>query len=419
MALDEFGNQNSFSGEGSGYFPGNESELEALLRSAESLLNDMQPQPAAIPPITESTEPSAPIKSSVGEGSSENKADENEDNSPELMKELANLMKASDSPADAVNALIPDDTADKKPLYAVRHVSDADASRKDVKQNAAAPSGPRQSAAQRQRAPQSARKAKKPQKKLNVRLRRNLYVLFFPLAIFYMELINAFHTSEGITGWSLIYIFLFSLGFGFACLFVVSLLNRRPAYIVSIVLTSILFLIFSIQTVYFTIFKTFTVLAMAGMAADAITGFFGATVSGIFRSTLWLLLLAVPLFLVVRFGERVLPKKHNKPVAILFLLAAAYVSTFIGSSLVRANNTGIMSYRYVYDDTFEVNLSVPRFGILTTLRQEVRNNIWAKTGYSPSKPDDSVSNRLTTRNTPRGEGVSAAPEAIGNTRAAR
>ena len=272
-------------------------------------------------------------------------------------------------------------------IYSVRKESNPSGGTGYTRENARGNGAARVRSADR--APASKKSArKKPIKKLSPRTRRSIYLFFFPLAIFYMELINMFHTADPILGWGVIYTFLFSVGFGFGCLFLISLMNRKAAYITSIVLSSILLLIFGIQTVYFTIFKTFTVLAMAGMAADAITGFFGATVSGIFRSLFWLILLAVPLLLVIFFGERVLPKKHNKPVAILFILAACLIFTFGCSTLVRANTTDLMSYRYVYDETFEVDLSVPRFGILTTVRQEIRNWIWEKTGYVPPKYEE-------------------------------
>ena len=173
----------------------------------------------------------------------------------------------------------------------------------------------------------SSRRKKKNQKKINARARRGIYLLFFPLAIFYMEMVMNLHCFDQHLGWGILYTLIFSFGFGFGCLFIVSLFNRKGAYIASIVLTSILLLIFGIQTVYFFIFKTFTVLAMATMAGDAITGFFDVTVNGIFCSIPWLVLLSAPLVLTIVFGERILPKKHNKPIGIVFLLAACIISS--------------------------------------------------------------------------------------------
>ncbi len=227
------------------------------------------------------------------------------------------------------------------------------------------------------------RKNGKKVKPFSPRLRRALYLLFFPLAIFYMELIVISRSYGSLLGWGTLYTLIFSVGIGLGCLFIVSLLNRKAAYIASIVLTAAVFLIMCVQMIYYDIFQTFTVIAMLGMAGEAVTNFFRVMMASIFSSILWIAALAVPLLLLIFFGKRVLPKKHNKPVGIFFILASCIIITVFGSALVRANTGGIMSYRYVYDETFDSQLSVQRFGILTTLRLEVRNMIWDKTGYVP------------------------------------
>lgn len=232
------------------------------------------------------------------------------------------------------------------------------------------------------------KKRTKKTKPINPRLRRSIYLLFFPLAIFYMELIVIYRSYGSLLGWGTLYTLLFSVGIGLGCLFVVSLLNRKAAYIASIILTSAVFLIMCVQMIYYDIFQTFTVIAMIGMAGEAVTNFFRVMMESILTSILWIAALAVPVVLLVFFGKRVLPKKHNKPVAIVFILAACIIVTVFGSALVRANTSGIMSYRYVYDETFDSELSVQRFGILTTLRLEIRNMIWDKTGYVPPKYEE-------------------------------
>ncbi len=237
----------------------------------------------------------------------------------------------------------------------------------------------------------SRRKKKKNQKPIPPRVRRMAYLLFFPLAIFFMELIVVQRAYGSLLGWGTLYIFLFSVGIGLGCLFIVSMLNRKAAYIASIVITSIIFLIMCVQSVYYDIFQTFTVIAMLGMAGEAVTNFMRVMIASIIGSFFWLLALAIPLLLVIFFGKRILPKKHNRPVGIIFILASCIIVTFLGASLVRANTGGIMSYRYVYDETFDSQLSVQRFGILTTLRLEVRNMIWDEIGYTPpayTEPDN-------------------------------
>ena len=53
----------------------------------------------------------------------------------------------------------------------------------------------------------------------------------------------------------------------------------------------------------------------------------------------------------------------------LFLLAAAM--QFAGMASIRMNTAGVMSYKYVYYDSFAIDLSVPRFGMRTTMRLDL------------------------------------------------
>jgi hypothetical protein len=60
-----------------------------------------------------------------------------------------------------------------------------------------------------------------------------------------------------------------------------------------------------------------------------------------------------------------------------------------GTQLALANTEGVMSYRYVYTGELSPLLSVPRFGVLTTLRFEIRNMIFGEpSGRNSAQTED-------------------------------
>jgi hypothetical protein len=104
--------------------------------------------------------------------------------------------------------------------------------------------------------------------------------LFIPLAVFYMEMVVAWHCFHKFMGWGVLYTFLFSVVFGLGIVLVSSLFKRRAGHIVTIILLLIVTLIMGTQAVYFTIFKTFTTLSQADMAGDVISNFWREALNG-------------------------------------------------------------------------------------------------------------------------------------------
>ena len=172
-----------------------------------------------------------------------------------------------------------------------------------------------------------------------------------------------FYCYGSFLSWGTLYILLFSFTIGGICLILSSVWNGRTNRVVAILLMLIITLIFSAQAVYFTIFKTFTSMFSATKAGEVISEFWDQALLGIGRTAIPLLFLFVPLILLIVFRRKVVAEKRPtvKTLVSVFLLAAAM--QFAGMASIRMNTAGVMSYKYVYYDSFAIDLSVPRFGM--------------------------------------------------------
>lgn len=205
----------------------------------------------------------------------------------------------------------------------------------------------------------------------NERILKVIQYLFFPISIFYLEMVLIFYCYGSFLSWGTLYILLFSFTIGGICLILSSVWNGRTNRVVAILLMLIITLIFSAQAVYFTIFKTFTSMFSATKAGEVISEFWDQALLGIGRTAIPLLFLFVPLILLIVFRRKVVAEKRPtvKTLVSVFLLAAAM--QFAGMASIRMNTAGVMSYKYVYYDSFAIDLSVPRFGMLTTMRLDL------------------------------------------------
>ena len=89
-------------------------------------------------------------------------------------------------------------------------------------------------------------------------IRKNLSPLyvFFPVSILYMELIVKMACFDETPGEALLYTGLFSVSVGLGCCLLASLWKPKTNEVLTVVLLTLLTLLFIAQTVYFKCFKT-------------------------------------------------------------------------------------------------------------------------------------------------------------------
>jgi lipoteichoic acid synthase len=211
-------------------------------------------------------------------------------------------------------------------------------------------------------------------------VRRNLSLLylFFPAAIFYMEIIVKMACFDETSGEAVLYTGLFSISAGLGCCLLASLWKPRINEILTVVLLTLLTLLFIAQIVYFQVFQNFGTLYSLFVGTDAITKFWSATFSGIKGSMLYIVLLLLPILIFLLLGDRFTPKGRQSRDVLFglgFGMAACYLIAFI---LIYNNSSGIMPVRYLYREAFVPNLSVSNFGVVTTLRLDAKYLIFGQ-----------------------------------------
>ncbi len=171
-------------------------------------------------------------------------------------------------------------------------------------------------------------------------------------------------------GRGLVHTVLFVLPMG--CLFglLTAFLSARWNLIVAKVLLSLTTLWFIIQSVYHTIFGTVLVTSSFNMAGDAIGSYWKEALGGVVDTLPLVFLLALPLVLLMVFGQnfcwRPVTKRQGGAVA-----GAMAVLQLVAVLSLNVPTSGLMSMREIYRQSFIPDLTASNFGLLTTLRLDL------------------------------------------------
>lgn len=192
------------------------------------------------------------------------------------------------------------------------------------------------------------------------------YFCFFYISIVYQELLV---NRSGLP----IYMLLFSLSLAVIPALIPSFFKKRASGIAAIILEALLTLYFGVQYVYYAFCNSYLSIAQVAMGGDALTRFGKAALIKIVESIWGILALLVPLvILIVLTVKKPSDKGRIKPLPALIVLIFAVLLHFGAVSALSLSGDGIYSPKNVYSDTFILSKSVDSFGILTTLRLEIR-----------------------------------------------
>lgn len=222
---------------------------------------------------------------------------------------------------------------------------------------------------------------KKNGKNRNKEYMRNLILmlLFFPIAVFYLEMVVRLRTIGAPTGVELTNIFFFSFSFGAFISFILSFIKNRTALrITAIVLTVALALLLGSQMIYFEIFRTYYSLESTSMAGEAITDFSAVMWNTIGKNFLYVLLLALPTVLMSVFGGKLTdyPAGRIPPMLNYFVAAVTALSFILGTVSVASDSGDYGSlYYYKYHDATE---SANKLGILTSARLALQGYLFGE-----------------------------------------
>ncbi len=230
---------------------------------------------------------------------------------------------------------------------------------------------------------------------------RNLMamLLFFPITVFYMEMVVRLNTVGLPSFNQLLNIFFFSFSFGAFISVIVTLIRNRTALRITVIaLTALFALLLGSQMVYFKIFSTYYSLDSVGMAGEAMTDFGSVMFDTIFKNILAILLLALPVLLISVFNGRITryPAKKLPPILTYFTVSVMALSFILGSVSVCADNgdLGALHY-YKYPNSIDTPANV---GLITSTRLNLQamlfgrleENITIDTGMDTWNPFETV-----------------------------
>ncbi len=212
---------------------------------------------------------------------------------------------------------------------------------------------------------------KKNGKNRNKEYMRNLILmlLFFPIAVFYLEMVVRLRTIGAPTVVELANIFFFSFSIGAFISFVLLFIKNRTALrITAIVLTVALALLLGSQMIYFQIFRFYYSLESTSMAGEAMTDFSKVMWNAIGNNFFYIILLAVPTVIISVFGGKLTdyPIKRIHPMLNYFVAAVMALSFIFGSVSVASDSGDYGSlYYYKYHDSTE---TAGKVGLITSTR---------------------------------------------------
>ena len=218
-------------------------------------------------------------------------------------------------------------------------------------------------------------------------------LLFFPVAIFYMELLVRLTTIGNLEGKQFFFLLLFSVCGGTLLSGILSLIRNRTALrITAIVITLLLTVLLGAQMIYFKIFRAYFSLDSVGMAGDAITDFKSVLFDHIGRNLFSLILLLLPLIFISVFNKRLTfyPQKAVHPLLSYACFALMGLSFLIASFTITADRSDYGAFHYYkYPDNIE---TVKNFGVLTATRLNLQNILFGGHEEELDAVDDSVNN---------------------------
>ncbi|MCF0120999.1 MAG: sulfatase-like hydrolase/transferase [Oscillospiraceae bacterium] len=202
-----------------------------------------------------------------------------------------------------------------------------------------------------------------------------MFLAIFPIALIIQELTLRIHTGQKFFDRGLIFVLLFSVALGLFMGVLASLFTGRYKRIAATVILLLGVLLYGTYAVYYTVFGEYVSVYSVQNVGMVISHFWRDALVGIWKTLIPLVFIAAPFVLYIIFGRRFTPQKRID-IRLLVLIFAAALALRIGTGLA-ANSTGsgIISNKYVYSESFTPRLIVPRFGIFTNFRLDVKRII--------------------------------------------
>ena len=213
------------------------------------------------------------------------------------------------------------------------------------------------------------------------------FFLFYPLAIIYMEIVFKISVFETLFNSGLFYMLLFSTSAGLLLYILSTFFKRRVNRIISIIITVSITLIYLVQVVYYQVFTTFFALFSINGAGQVLQ-FWREILNAMGKNIIPILFLLVPLIFISVFGNKLIPADKTAWSIRGIIVSTALFIQIIATLVVYSANNGELNTRFLYSEAIIPDLSVNRFGMLTTTRLDVKHLIFGFQSAEDGLPED-------------------------------
>lgn len=205
------------------------------------------------------------------------------------------------------------------------------------------------------------------------------YFIYFALSFIFSEFILKWQCSKSLPITA--YTAMFSASLALIPSVFIAIFSRKGRIISSAVISFVSFAIFGTQLIYFDIYDSYLSVSQIGMGADAIGSFIGTLLIHLKAKMFILLLLLIPfiaLWANVILTSRKNKSKHSKPhtrISLKGIAASVILFLIIHFATVLClplSGTQTYSPYDVYHNTFILAKSENFFGVLTSLRLELK-----------------------------------------------
>ena len=216
------------------------------------------------------------------------------------------------------------------------------------------------------------------------------FMLLFPVAVIYYELLFRIATVGGVFKLSTVYTLLFSIAYGGIGYILSSLSkNRKTNRIVSACLIGATGIPYIVEYLIYRFFKTFYDIGMVtGTAGDAATTYTAEIFQLILTSIPVLILFFVPLAFYLIFGSKFIPAYRSNAVVRIISGLTTVLTYVLASLLIMVSSI----YAPMYKAEYNFRSAVENFGLISGLRLDAKYLILGRESSfdidNPPTPDD-------------------------------
>lgn len=198
------------------------------------------------------------------------------------------------------------------------------------------------------------------------------YFIFFFADIVFSEWTVRLFTLGAEAGFP-VFLHLFAIAIAFLLAAITAACKKRVRTVVSFVFTALLFLLYIVQLVYYTFCDSFMSIIQVAMGGDALANFGEAAKLVILESLGGILLLLLPVLVLLVLSAKGLPRGQAISWKWIPAELAIFLALHFGAvACLPMGGDAIYSPYDVYHETFVLGMSERHFGVLTSLRLELR-----------------------------------------------